>query len=62
MPTRSRRSRPTANATDRWPLLAGMQSEFDQEGPLEVVEDKVGTGSTDFWGISFSPSATEQDR
>jgi hypothetical protein len=24
------------------------------------VEDKVGTGSTDFWGISFSPSATEQ--
>jgi hypothetical protein len=40
--------------------LAGMQSEFDQEGPLEVVEDKVGTGSTDFWGISFSPSATEQ--
>jgi hypothetical protein len=23
------------------------------------VEDKVGTGSTDFWGISFSPSATE---
>jgi hypothetical protein len=39
--------------------LAGMQSEFDREGPLEVVEDKVGTGSTDFWGISFSPSATE---
>jgi len=25
------------------------------------VEDKVGTGSTDFWGISFSPSATEQE-
>jgi hypothetical protein len=40
--------------------LAGMQSEFDQEGPLEVVEDKVGTGSTDFWGISFSPSSSEQ--
>ncbi len=40
--------------------LAGMQSQFDQQGPLEVVEDKVGTGSTDFWGISFSPSATEQ--
>jgi hypothetical protein len=39
--------------------LAGMQSEFDAEGPLEVVEDKVGTGSTDFWGISFSPSSTE---
>jgi len=29
-------------------------------GPLEVVEDKVGTGSVDFWGISFSPSSTEQ--
>jgi hypothetical protein len=39
-----------------------MGSEFDEAGPLEVVEDRVGTGSTDFWGISFSPSATEQDR
>ena len=40
--------------------LAGMAREFDAAGPLEIVEDKVGTGSTDFWGISFSPSATEQ--
>ena len=40
--------------------LGGMAREFDVAGPLEVVEDKVGTGSTDFWGISFSPSATEQ--
>ena len=40
--------------------LAGMSDEFDAAGPLEIVEDKVGTGSTDFWGISFSPSATEQ--
>ncbi len=40
--------------------LAGMASEFDAAGPLEIVEDKVGTGSTDFWGISFSPSAAEQ--
>ena len=39
--------------------LAGMSREFDAAGPLEVVEDRVGTGSTDFWGISFSPSATE---
>jgi hypothetical protein len=39
--------------------LAGMAGEFDAAGPLEVVEDRVGTGSTDFWGISFSPSATE---
>jgi hypothetical protein len=41
--------------------LAGMEKEFDAAGPLEVVEDRVGTGSTDFWGISFSPSSTEQD-
>jgi hypothetical protein len=41
--------------------LAGMSAEFDAAGPLEVVEDKVGTGSVDFWGISFSPSTYEQD-
>ena len=40
--------------------LAGMTREFDTAGPIEVVEDKVGTGSTDFWGISFSPSSAEQ--
>ena len=39
--------------------LAGLAGEFDAAGPLEIVEDKVGTGSTDFWGISFSPSETE---
>ena len=39
--------------------LAGVAAEFDAAGPLEVVEDRVGTGSTDFWGISFSPSSTE---
>ena len=39
--------------------LAGMGREFDAAGPLEIVEDRVGTGSTDFWGISFSPSSTE---
>jgi hypothetical protein len=39
---------------------AGMAREFDVAGPLEVVEDRVGTGSTDFWGISFSPSSAEQ--
>jgi hypothetical protein len=39
--------------------LAGMSHAFDAAGPLEIVEDKVGTGSTDFWGISFSPSSTE---
>lgn len=39
--------------------LAALADEFDAEGPLEIFEDRVGTGSTDFWGISFSPSATE---
>ena len=42
------------------PDLAGMAREFDAAGPLEIVEDRVGTGSVDFWGISFSPSSTEQ--
>jgi hypothetical protein len=41
--------------------LAGMAVEFDTAGPLEIVEEKVGTGSTDFWGISFSPSSMERD-
>jgi len=38
---------------------AGMAREFEAAGPLEIVEERVGTGSTDFWGISFSPSSTE---
>lgn len=41
-------------------VAAGMAVEFDGAGALEVVEDRVGTGSTDFWGISFSPSSAEQ--
>src|SRR5512134_1772745 len=41
--------------------LAGMSREFDAAGPLEIVEDRVGPGSTDFWAISFAPSSTEQD-
>jgi hypothetical protein len=40
---------------------AGLAADFDAAGPLEVVEDRVGTGSVDFWAISFSPSSTEQD-
>jgi hypothetical protein len=40
---------------------AGMGEEYDSAGPLTVVEDHVGTGSTDFWGISFSPCSLEQD-
>ena len=40
--------------------LAGLASEFDATGPLEIVEDHVGVGSTDFWAISFAPSSFEQ--
>jgi hypothetical protein len=39
---------------------AGMADEFDAAGALDIIEDRVGTGSTDFWGISFSPSSLEQ--
>ncbi len=38
---------------------AGMAGEFDSAGPLQVIEDHTGPGSTDFWGISFSPSSLE---
>jgi hypothetical protein len=41
------------------PQMAGMGKEFDSAGRLKVIEDRVGTGSTDFWGISFSPSSSE---
>ena len=40
--------------------MAGLEPEFDRAGPLEIVEDHVGVGSTDFWGISFAPSSFEQ--
>lgn len=40
---------------------AGLAGEFDAAGALDVVEDGIGTGSTDFWGISFSPSGLEQE-
>jgi len=42
-------------------VLAGMAGEFNAAGPLEIVEDHVGTGSTDFWGISYAPAATEHE-
>ena len=42
-------------------VAAGMAGEFDGAGPLDVVEDRVGPGSTDFWGISFAPSSLEQE-
>ena len=42
-------------------VAAGMAGEFDAEGPLDIVEDRVGPGSTDFWGISFAPSGFEPE-
>ncbi|MBA2337981.1 MAG: hypothetical protein H0V96_09550 [Acidimicrobiia bacterium] len=39
---------------------AGLESEFDAAGALDIVEDEVGVGSTDFWGISFAASSLEQ--
>ena len=39
--------------------LAALEDEFRAAGALEVVEDHVGVGSTDFWGISFAPSSFE---
>jgi hypothetical protein len=41
--------------------LASMAGDFDAAGPLEIVEDTVGTPGTDFWGISYAPSSSEQD-
>ncbi len=41
--------------------LAGLAEELDASGDLELVEDHVGVGSTDFWGISFAPSSFEQE-
>jgi len=41
--------------------LAALADAFDAAGPLEVVEDQVGTGGTDFWGISYTPSSSERD-
>ncbi|HEY1279069.1 MAG TPA: hypothetical protein VGF22_05300 [Acidimicrobiales bacterium] len=42
-------------------VAAGRADEFDAAGPLDIVEDRVGPGSTDFWGISFSPSGLERE-
>ena len=48
------RYRPIADA-------AGMADEYDRAGRLKIVEDHVGPGSTDFWGISFAPSTLEKE-
>lgn len=40
--------------------LAGMEGAFAGVTALEVVERYTGTGSTDFWGISFAFSSVDQ--
>ena len=40
--------------------LAGMEAEFAALSTLEVVEHYAGTGSTDFWGISFAFSSLDR--
>jgi hypothetical protein len=39
--------------------LAGMDAEFAASTDVNVVEQYLGTGSTDFWGISFAFSAID---
>src|SRR5579864_8474097 len=40
--------------------LAGMAAEFAANTTIEVVEQYPGTGSTDFWGISFAFSSLDR--
>jgi hypothetical protein len=42
-------------------VAAGMTAEFDAQGRFKTIEDKIGTPSTDFWAISFSPAASERE-
>ncbi|MEZ4661863.1 MAG: hypothetical protein R2911_30305 [Caldilineaceae bacterium] len=40
--------------------LAGMEAAFAANPTVDVVEQYPGTGSTDFWGISFAFSSIDQ--
>ncbi len=40
--------------------LAGMDAEFAAIAGIDVVEEYEGTGSTDFWGISFAFSSVDR--
>jgi hypothetical protein len=40
--------------------LAGMNAEFDTIENVELAEQYPGTGSTDFWGISFAFSSIDR--
>jgi hypothetical protein len=41
---------------------AGMDAEFEAIKHVRVVEEYPGTGSTDFWGISFAFSSIDKQR
>jgi hypothetical protein len=41
--------------------LAGMRADFAAIANVDVVEQYQGTGSTDFWGISFAFSSIDQE-
>jgi hypothetical protein len=45
---------------ERVAKLAGMEKEFAASPTVEVVEEYTGTGSTDFWGISFAFSSIDR--
>ena len=40
--------------------LAGMEAEFAALSTVDIVEHYAGTGSTDFWGISFAFSSLDR--
>ncbi|MCU0499925.1 MAG: hypothetical protein MUF87_21450 [Anaerolineae bacterium] len=40
--------------------LAGMETSFAAINTVEIVEEYLGTGSTDFWGISFAFSSIDR--
>src|ERR1700736_3801323 len=40
--------------------LAGMDKQFAALTNVDVVEEYQGTGSTDFWGISFAFSSIDE--
>ncbi|MDA8358131.1 MAG: hypothetical protein M0Z95_17975 [Actinomycetota bacterium] len=42
--------------------LAGLEAAFDVTSGVDVVEQYTGTGSTDFWGISFGFSSIDRER
>jgi hypothetical protein len=41
--------------------LAGVDREFAAVGPVDIVEQYPGMGSTDFWGISFAFSSFDRE-